>query len=51
MIAYSVVMSEGEIGDGEAIEGLVTAQLHICHGLWVWVQGSDQPTGSPLLLV
>lgn len=48
MIAYSVVMFEGEIGDGEVIEGLVTAQLHICHGLWV--QGGDLLRGSCLRL-
>lgn len=44
MVAYSVVMFEGEIGDGEAIEGLVPAQLHICHGLWV--QGGDLLMGE-----
>lgn len=37
-------MFEGEIGDGEATYGLVTAQLHICHGLWV--QGGDLPMGA-----
>lgn len=44
MIPYSVVMFEGEIGDGEAFEGLVTVQLHICHGLQV--QGGDLLTGE-----
>lgn len=39
-----VVMFEGEAGDREAIEGLVTAQLHICHGLWI--QGGDLPMGD-----
>jgi len=34
-------MFEGEIGDGEAVEGMVTVQLHICHGLWV--PGGDLP--------
>lgn len=30
--------------DGEVIEGLVTVQLHICHGLWL--QGGDLLVGE-----